>query len=61
MKKRDWGLIRRRVSEIIEVGASDDIPSRAYDLFGTVMLLMEGDHLVMYTQERIANANLIDI
>lgn len=27
-EKKNWTQIRRRVSEIIEVGASDDIPSR---------------------------------
>ena len=41
--------IRRRVSEIIEVGASDDIPSRTYDMIGTAMLLTNVVVTILYT------------
>ena len=40
---------RRRVSEIIEVGASDDIPSRCYDFASTLILLINVAVTVMYT------------
>lgn len=53
MKKKDWAQIRRRVSEIIEVGASDDIPSRAYDMIGTVMLLLNVAVTILYTFDRM--------
>lgn len=53
MKKKDWILIRRRVSEIIEVGASDDIPSRIYDMIGTIMLLMNVSVTILYTFDRM--------
>ena len=48
LQKNVWLQRRRRVSEIIEVGACDDIPSRCYDFAGTLILLLEGDHVVMY-------------
>lgn len=40
---------RRRLSEIIEVGASDDIPSRCYDFAGTLILLVNVAATVLYT------------
>lgn len=51
MKKQEknWMQIRRRVSEIIEVGASDDIPSRTYDMIGTAMLLTNVVVTILYT------------
>ena len=49
MGKKDWAQIRRRVSEIIEVGASDDIASRAYDMIGTLMLLVNVSVTILYT------------
>lgn len=48
-QKKNWMQIRRRVSEIIEVGASDDIPSRIYDMIGTLMLLINVAVTIMYT------------
>ena len=41
--------IRRRVSEIIEIGASDDLPSRCYDMVGTLMLLVNVIVTILYT------------
>lgn len=48
-QKKNWTQIRRRVSEIIEVGASDDIPSRAYDFLSTLMLLVNVAVTILYT------------
>ena len=48
-EKKNWMQIRRRVSEIIEVGASDDIPSRTYDMIGTLMLLINVAVTILYT------------
>lgn len=48
-RKRNWMQIRRRVSEIIEIGASDDLPSRCYDMVGTLMLLVNVIVTILYT------------
>lgn len=48
-QKNIWLQRRRRVSEIIEVGASDDIPSRCYDFAGTLILLLNVAVTVLYT------------
>lgn len=45
----NWMQIRRRVSEIIEVGSSDDIPSRTYDMIGTLILLVNVTVTILYT------------
>ena len=44
-----WQQRRRRISEIIEVGSSADFISRAYDIFSTVMLLINLSATVLYT------------
>lgn len=49
ISKNIWLQRRRRVSEIIEVGSSDDIPSRCYDFAGTLILLLNVAVTVMYT------------
>ena len=48
-RKSLWIARRRRISEIIEVGASDDIPSRCYDFASTLILLINVAVTVMYT------------
>ncbi len=48
-RKSIWMNRRRRVSEIIEVGASDDIPSRCYDVVSTLILVINVVVTVMYT------------
>ena len=40
---------RRRLSEIIEVGASDDLLSRAYDIISTLLVLTNVAVTVLYT------------
>ena len=52
-KRINWMQIRRRVSEIIEVGASDDLPSRAYDMIGTLVLLVNVAVTIMYTFDQM--------
>ena len=49
VQKNVWLQRRRRVSEIIEVGSSDDIPSRCYDFAGTLILLLNVAVTVLYT------------
>lgn len=44
-----WQKRRRRISEIIEVGSSADFLSRGYDIFSTVMLLINLTATVLYT------------
>lgn len=48
-QKKNWMQIRRRVSEIIEVGASDDIPSRAYDMISTLLVFVNVAVTILYT------------
>ena len=48
-KKRLWMQRRRRVSEIIEAGTADDIVSRCYDVFSTLMTLTNVMVTVLYT------------
>lgn len=48
-KKHLWLQRRRRVSEIIEVGASDDLISRCYDIFSTLVLLINLTVTFLYT------------
>ena len=48
-QKNIWLQRRRRVSEIIEVGTSDDIPSRCYDCASTIILLLNVAVTVLYT------------
>ena len=48
-QKNIWLQRRRRVSEIIGVGASDDSPSRCYDFAGTLILLLNVAVTVLYT------------
>ena len=48
-QKSVWMNRRRRLSEIIEAGASDDIPSRCYDIVSTLILLINVAVTIMYT------------
>ena len=48
-QKNIWLQRRRRVSEIIEVGSSDDIPSRCYDFASTIILLLNVAVTILYT------------
>ena len=40
MMNKQWITRRQRLSQIVEVGGSDDIISRSYDFFSTAMLLL---------------------
>ena len=44
-----WLLRRRRVHEIIQIGTSEDLVSRGYDFFSTLVLLANVAVTVMYT------------
>ena len=48
-RKKIWMQRRRRVSEIIEAGTAEDIVSRIYDVFSTLMTLINVIATVMYT------------
>lgn len=51
--KQKWGICRRQLSNIVEVGASDDFISRAYDIMSTVILVLNLVVSVMYTFEKL--------
>ena len=48
-----WARRRRRISEIIEAGSADDIVSRCYDVFSTLMTLINVVVMVMFTFDRM--------
>ena len=50
---RIWMQRRKRLSEIIEVGKADDWISRGYDIFSTLMVLVNVAVTVMYTFDRL--------
>lgn len=47
--KKLWYQRRRRICEILEAGSADDLVSRAYDIFSTLMTLTHVAVTVMYT------------
>lgn len=47
--KNVWLQRRRRLCEILEVGASDDYVSRAYDIFSAMVLITNVAVTVLYT------------
>ena len=48
-KRKVWLQRRRRLAEIIEVGASEDWVSRGYDILSTIILLTNVAVTVLYT------------
>ena len=48
-RKRIWMQRRRRISEIIEAGTAEDWVSRGYDIFSTLMTLVNVAVTVLYT------------
>ena len=52
-KKKIWMQRRRRISEIIEAGTADDIVSRGYDVFSTLMTLTNVVVTMLYTFDRM--------
>ena len=48
-RKRLWMQRRRRISEIIEAGSAEDWLSRGYDIFSTLMTLINVVVTVLYT------------
>ena len=52
-RKRIWIQRRRRISEIIEAGTSEDWVSRGYDLFSTFMTLVNVVVTVLYTFDKM--------
>lgn len=52
-QRRSWLQLRRRGSEIIEVGTSNDWVSRAYDIISTVILLVNLAVTILYTYDEM--------
>ena len=52
-KKHLWLQRRRRLSEILEAGASTDLISRSYDIFSTLMTLVNISATVLYTFDQM--------
>ena len=53
INKKLWLQRRRRIFEIIEVGTSDDIPSRMYDIASVVIMLVNIAVTMLYTFDRM--------
>ena len=51
--KKIWAQRRRRISEIVEAGSAEDIVSRCYDVFSTLMTLINVFVMVLYTFDRM--------
>jgi len=49
MEEGSWAARRKRISEVIEVGSSGDWISRGYDIFSTLILLVNLTATVLYT------------
>jgi len=60
VRQHRWQQRRKRISEIVEMGSADDWVSRGYNILSLVMLL-EGDHVILYTQTHISHADLISV
>ena len=52
-KKTIWLQRRRRLCEILEAGSAEDPISRSYDIFSTLMTLINVTVTVMYTFDRM--------
>jgi len=52
-KKSVWLQRRRRISEIIEAGSADDPISRGYDIFSTLMTVINVAVTVLYTFDKM--------
>lgn len=52
-KKNVWLQRRKRIGRIIEVGSGGDLPSRLYDIFSTIVLLLNLTVTIMYTFDRM--------
>ena len=48
-QKKRWAQRRRRMSEIVEAGAADDLVSRTYDVLSTLILLINVAVTILYT------------
>ena len=52
-KKRNWLQIRRRVSEVVEVGSANDWLSRSYDFFSTFVVIVNITAAILCTFDDI--------
>ena len=52
-RKKIWVQRRRRISEIIEAGSSEDLVSRGYDVLSTTITLMNVVVTVLYTFDQM--------
>ena len=52
-KQKIWMQRRRRISEIIEAGSADDLVSRGYDIFSTLVTLTNVIVTVLYTFDQM--------
>ena len=48
-QRKIWAQRRRRVSEIVEAGAANDVVSRTYDIVSTLILLINVAVTILYT------------
>lgn len=46
---KEWNMRRQRLSQIVEVGGSDDLISHGYDIFSTAMLVINLLVTILYT------------
>ncbi|MGN0205414.1 MAG: ion transporter [Coprococcus sp.] len=46
---KEWNVRRQRLAQIVEVGGADDMISRSYDFFSTIMLIINLIVTILYT------------
>ena len=49
IRRKNWLQLRRRISEIIEVGTAEDLVSRGYDILSTILVIVNLAVTVRYT------------
>ena len=49
IRRKNWLQLRRRISEIIEVGTAEDLVSRGYDILSTILVIVNLAVTVLYT------------
>ena len=55
--KQSWDSRRRRIYEIVNVGASEDFISRAYDFLNTFVIVVNLTAIVLYTFQEVREAH----
>ena len=60
--RKALSALRKRIFEIIEIGAPDDYVSRAYDFINMLAIVIKrDDRVIMYTQMHFSHAHTMEV